>query len=311
MYTELISVLTIMARASDNSINSFLEEPDQRNWVAVAVGIKLTTNALGQYVKAGMQNLYSKMYRECSQQTVCTEDCSRNKDDPRTWCQTCTVWKMAILKYCRYKTHKEHIKWKLISLSNWSHPSEDNVEDVSRVFVRDLRNGTESVTKDMTSLLSIVHNCIFFDESFIISNILSDTRRIRNEFFAHSNCSLSSLQIHKSFDVLLRLLTHPRLQCYPATRIAVTVLKELKRDGLQCVLRNISVDQTCLTTHDPAAFSEYICNRCNIENRPKTFLVTPKKTFATVIFCSIVSILIFTLRIPLLEKDAIHLEGKF
>ena len=230
-----------MAQAYKDPVESFLEIPEQRNWVSVGICLKVTTDALAHYVYCGMENIYSKISKECAKLPSCTEKCSKTKEHANMWCQTCKAWRNGVLKYCRRRKHREQVRWKFISVSKWSLDCPENVEDLARVFVHNLRSEKETVTDELSSLLAIVENCIFFDDSFIKSRVVYAMRDSRNEF-AHSNCRLSSEQMHASFNACVQLLAHPRLSGYNKTTSAANVVSQLQAGHLQCVLRDYSIE---------------------------------------------------------------------
>ena len=218
---------------NERHFESFVTDSHRQNWLSVVIGLKVTADALREYVIEGLTDLHTKLYRKCATFPVCKSQCCKNTTDVRSWCITCATWKQEVLKFCRYKTHKKDIKWTSLSVSDWSkhcNDNDNNIQNLARVFVRDVHDTSNIVTNDIAAVLSIVHNCLYFDLK--LENI-SAVRKVRNEFFAHCNFSLTRQDRDTALERLLKILIEPRLSCYQSTENAVRIVNDMKNGTMK------------------------------------------------------------------------------
>ncbi|KAK3094314.1 hypothetical protein FSP39_000206 [Pinctada imbricata] len=225
-------------------LSDILRDRKRKNWLIARVGLDLCTSALSSYVLLCMEDLYSKLYRQNAALPPCVDECCVKKRNRFSeWCYTCNQWKTSLMRYSRSsKKQKGAIIWDCLNVHQWGNYSEENIQCISNVFIfsHDHEFRTD-IRRDLSSLLSVIHNCRYFDDTFISGKYLDKVRTARNQYLAHNAMSLDDKEKDFCLQAFLRMLSHPRLACYNDTREVVKKIKKLQHDVEMETLKDYDV----------------------------------------------------------------------
>ena len=190
------------------------------NYIAVAFGLSVTVDSLQEYIQKILQNLQQEIKGKCKTIPRCNVNCSR-KFGPNIiqWCQTCHVWKRELEKHKR--NANQNTFWKKIDSIDFN----KSLEEISKVYVKDLYCLPGGTLRDLGSILSLFRNC----DSFCIDNQLVDyIQETRNRYFAHNY----ALKIHtvdksKCITFLIKLLQAADISTTKSAQQALPKLNNL------------------------------------------------------------------------------------
>ncbi|XP_062588236.1 ankyrin repeat domain-containing protein 50-like [Saccostrea cucullata] len=153
------------------------------------------------------------------------------------WCDTCKKWREELRRLMRYPGLINRINWQLFDSRTWGRDStEATINQIINVFIHNCQNVTECGLDDITNIISLLENCLYFD---IGKNkqLMTKIRTIRNKNFAHNkSCHIEEKDLKKCLNVLLNCLQHNtvcgNLKCMDAAK-KLSDLKN-KEIGIRC-----------------------------------------------------------------------------
>lgn len=190
------------------------------NYVAVAMGLSVTVDSLREYIEKILQNLQQEIKDKYTTIPRCNVNCSR-KFGPniKEWCQTCHVWKLELEKHKR--NANQNTSWKKIDSIDFN----QSLEEISKVYVKDLYSLPSGTLRDLGSILSLFRNC----DSFCIDNQLVDgIQEARNRYFAHNyDLKIHTVDKSRCITFLIKLLQAADISTTKSAQKALPTLHNL------------------------------------------------------------------------------------
>ena len=156
------------------------------NYFALIAPLKLTKEGLEVFVNNSVKDLYRKISNICTGYVACTDNCSKvHVANLKKWCDTCQKWRKEIAVFMQNRGKINAVQWSNFESKYWSQGDQSSaINQVANVFVQKCRNPMDSVTDDISSIVSLFENCNYF---CIEKKLLSDVREVRNKHFAHNS----------------------------------------------------------------------------------------------------------------------------
>ena len=191
------------------------------NYMAVVFGLSVTVDSLQEYIQKILLNLQQEIKDKCKTIPRCNVNCSR-KFGPNIiqWCQTCHVWKLELEKHKR--NANQNTFWKKIDSIDFNH----SLEEISKVYVKDLYSLPGGTLRDLGSIFSLFRNC----DSFCIDNQLVDgIQETRNRYFAHNyDLKIHTVDKSRCITFLIKLLQAADISTTKSAQQALPKLRNLK-----------------------------------------------------------------------------------
>lgn len=156
------------------------------NYFALIAALKLTKEGLEVFVNNSVKDLYRKISNICTGYVACTDNCSKvHMANLKKWCDTWQKWRKEIAVFMQNRGKINAVQWSNFESKYWSQGDQSSaINQVANVFVHKCRNPMDSVTDDISSIVSLFENCNYF---CIEKKLLSDVREVRNKHFAHNS----------------------------------------------------------------------------------------------------------------------------
>jgi hypothetical protein len=186
----------------------------------VAFGLSVTVDSLQEYIQKILQNLQQEIKGKCKTIPRCNVNCNR-KFEPNSlqWCQTCHVWKLELEKHKR--NANQNTFWKKINSIDFS----QSLEEISKVYVKDLYCLPGGALRDLRSILSLFRNC----DSFCIDNqLVGCIHETRNRYFAHNyDLKIHTVDKSRCITFLIKLLQAAAISTTKSAQRALPKLSNL------------------------------------------------------------------------------------
>lgn len=173
-----------MASTTDTGLGN--DESFQR-YITLILAFKCTGEGLEDTVKRSVVDLYQKISRKCQRVEPCAYNCTNVHGSKfKNWCNSCTRWRKEISRFANKPGHDNRVEWKIFDSKDWTKNLESSTNQVANVFVHKCKHPKNSITNDISDILSLFENCSYFGFKEK-SKLLRDIRDIRNTHFAHNS----------------------------------------------------------------------------------------------------------------------------